>query len=529
MKKLIIILLLFGLIAPSLKAQSYDTLKADTKFSALLHLIDKFYMDSCEIPRLTEAAIRAMLKELDPHSVYIPKEDVNKMNEQLAGSFEGVGITYQIFRDTILVIAPHPEGPSEKAGILAGDKIVRIDNEDAVGKKVDEAFIFERLRGKKGTEVTLEIVRYGIDSLLKYKVVRDKIPMNSISASFMLDDETGYIRMTRFSALSAKEFSDALEGLQKQGMKSLIFDLRGNSGGYMNIAIEIVEQFLPAGKRILYTEGIRSPKQEFYAGGTGKFIEGNLIVLIDEGSASSSEIVSGALQDWDRALLIGRRSYGKGLVQKIYFLPDGSNVRLTTARYYTPSGRCIQRPFNEGTEKYFKEMNRRLKHGELVNADSIHFPDSLKYSTQAGRTVYGGGGIMPDIFMAVDSTLAKGLYNELVRVGVMNDYCIDYFGKNRALLKRQFKEPLDFISAFEVDSMMQRSFIEFTKSKNVTFEAGEFARFQPQINNQIKALIGRSLFGMMVYNRLVTADDPVIKRAREAISHKEEFNRLSTK
>ncbi|MHC1707195.1 MAG: S41 family peptidase [Bacteroidales bacterium] len=526
MKRLIIVILFFGIGILSIQAQSYDKLQTDTKFAALLNLIDQYYMDSTDMPKLTESAIKALLKELDPHSVYIPKEDVNRMNEQLAGSFEGIGITYQIFRDTIMVISPTPGGPSEKAGLLAGDKIVKVNNEIAVGKKVDESYVHSKLRGKKGTEVSLGIKRHAIDSLLTYTIIRDKIPMNTISAAFMLDHVTGYIRLARFSTPSGKEFIEALEKLQRQGMESLIFDLRGNSGGYMNIAIDIAEQFLPDGRKVVYTEGLRSPRQEFSSRGRGKFTEGKLIVLVDEGSASASEIVSGAVQDHDRGLLIGRRTYGKGLVQKAYYLPDGSNVRLTTARYFTPSGRCIQRPFNEGTEIYFKEMNRRLKNGELVNADSIHFPDSLKYRTIAGRTVYGGGGIMPDIFMAVDSSITN-YYNELVRKGILNDFCIEYVDKNRSYFKKEYKDEDAFFHNFSIRDTVEQDFIAYAGKAGVNDAGEQQQKSMVQVRNQLKALIGRNLYGVATYNRITAEIDAIILKAADIIKNDAEFSRLS--
>lgn len=529
MKRLTFLLVLLIVNIMSLKAQSYDKLQTETKFSALLNLIDQYYMDSTNLPKLTETAIRGMLKSMDPHSVYIPKDEIEKMNEQLVGSFDGIGISYQIFRDTLLVISPMPDGPSEKAGILAGDKIVRINGEDACGKKLDESFVYARLRGKKGTEVSLGIKRLGIDSLMSFKIVRDKIPINTISASYMVDDKTGYIRLTRFSGPSDKEFRDALVDLEDKGMESLIFDLRGNSGGYMNIAIDIADQFLPADREIVHTQGLRSQRQDFVSNGKGKFQKGKLIVLIDEGSASSSEIVAGALQDWDRALLIGRRSYGKGLVQKPYSLPDGSQVRLTTARYYTPSGRCIQRPYDEGTEKYFTELNRRVKHGELVNADSIRFPDSLKFHTTAGRTVYGGGGIMPDIFMAVDSSYATVFYNELIRKGILNDFCLEYVDKHRSNLKNTLKDKDIFFSEFSVSDEMINNFISYARKDISTVPDDQITKSLPEIRVQIKALIGRNLFGVQMYNKVMGEIDPMIRRAREVIRSGEEFSRLSLK
>lgn len=524
---LLIIVLLAGSMA--LQAQSVEKNQSEKKYSFVLDLIDRYYMDSTDLPKLTETAIRAMLKELDPHSVYIPKNEVEKMNEPLIGSFDGVGISYQIFHDTILVISPTPGGPSEKVGLQAGDKIVRINGEESTGKKVDEAYVFSKLRGKKGSEVVLGISRYGNDSILMYTVVRDKIPINTVTAAFMQDSKTGYIRLSRFSSSSAKEFHDATKKLKKEGMENLVFDLRGNSGGYMNAAIDIADEFLSGDKLIVYTKGIRSPRLEYTSSGKDLLTEGRLVLLIDEGSASASEIVAGALQDWDRALLIGRRSYGKGLVQKPYYLPDGSQVRLTTARYYTPSGRCIQRPYDQGTEKYFKEFNRRIKHGELVNADSIKLADSLMYTTPAGRVVYGGGGIMPDIFMAVDSAYYSPYFNELLRKGILNEFCLQYVDNNRRALKAKFTEPTAFLNDFIVNEELIENLIAFAETKGLKRNEEQIAKSYTYLSYQVKAFIGRNFYNIQVYQQVMAGVDQVIQKALEVITSGQEFRKLSMK
>ena len=374
------------------------------KMGTTLYLIENFYTDTVNLEKITEQAIIAALKELDPHSAYLSKKDVEKANEPLVGSFEGIGVTFQLIRDTITVIGPTPGGPSEKVGIMAGDKFIRIDGEDAFGKKVDNEYVQKHLRGKKGTKVTVSVKRGSEKELMDFEIVRDKIPLNSINAAFMMEKNTGYIKLDRFAQESNKEFKQAMEKLQAQGMKSLILDLRSNTGGFMNTAIDLVDQFLKEGQLIVYTEGLHQPRQEWKSSGTGMYTEGRLVVLIDEGSASASEILSGAIQDHDRGVVIGRRSFGKGLVQRPFNLPDGAVIRLTTARYHTPTGRCIQRPYEGGTEEYYKEMTKRLENGEYFHADSIHFPDSLRYKTDKGRVVYGGGGIMPDIFIPIDTS-----------------------------------------------------------------------------------------------------------------------------
>ena len=335
------------------------------KFATTLYLIDNFYVDTVNTEKVVEDAIIAALKELDPHSAYLSKKDVEKANEPLVGSFEGIGVTFQLIRDTITVIGPTPGGPSERVGIMAGDQFIKIDGQDAFGKKIDNEYVQKHLRGKKGTKVTVSVKRGKSKELMDFEIVRDKIPLNSINAAFMMENRVGYIKLDRFAQESSKEFQSALEKLRSQGMKSLILDLRSNSGGYLNTAIDMVDQFLKKDQLIVYTEGLHSNRQEWKSSDAGAYTEGKLVVLIDEGSASASEILSGAVQDHDRGVIIGRRSFGKGLVQRPFNLPDGAVIRLTTARYHTPTGRCIQRPYEGGTEEYYKELNKRLENGEI--------------------------------------------------------------------------------------------------------------------------------------------------------------------
>lgn len=487
------------------------------KFSALLELISSNYMDSTNLPKLTETAIRALLKELDPHSVYIAPEDVEKKNEPLVGNFEGIGITYQILHDSLLVISVTEDGPSEKAGLQAGDKIVRIDGKEAIGKMLNESFVTKNLRGKKGSEVLVTVCRAGLDSLLDFRITRDKIPLNTLVACFMLDSVSGYLKFSRFAAISTKEIRTGIQKLLDQGMKNLIVDLRGNSGGYMNIAIEIADEFLSGDRMIVYTLGLHSERQDYISKGGGLFESGRLALLVDEGSASASEILAGAVQDWDRGLLIGRRTYGKGLVQKPYYLPDRSQVRLTTARYYTPTGRCIQRPYDEGTEKYFREMNRRIRHGELLNSDSIKFPDSLKYSTPSGRVVYGGGGIMPDIFMGVDSNFNSSYYNELVKKGILNEFCIQYADRNRKKVTKEFRSEKNFVAEFQVDTLLLNELTAFAEKKGLMPDTAAIRKAGKYLSFQMKALIGRTLYTASTYHLVMWNVDAVILKARESL------------
>lgn len=496
-----------------------DSKTAAQKLSTIYYLIDNFYVDTANFETVTDEAITAILKELDPHSAYISKKDVQKANEPLEGSFEGIGVTFQIFQDTILVVSPVSGGPSDKVGIMAGDKIVKIDGEDAFGKKVDNEYVAKHLRGEKGTKVVLGIKRGNSNELIDFEVVRDKIPLNSIDASFMLDKKIGYIKLDRFAKTSMEEFDAALAELKAKKMKSLILDLRGNNGGYLNVAAELSNQFLKKDLDIVFTEGDKSPKHIFKTGKNGAFTDGKLVILIDEGSASASEIVSGAIQDWDRGVIIGRRSFGKGLVQRPFNLADGSVVRLTTARYYTPTGRCIQRAYDKGSEDYFKEMTKRMEHGEFYHSDSIQFPDSLKYSTLlSGRTVYGGGGIMPDIFMPVDTTYSTKLYTDLVRKGVFNKFTVEYVMANRSEILSQYVDFDKFNAEFNVSDSLMDDFRKFAEKEGVTWNEEQYERSAPLIKLQIKALIARNEWDMENYYQVVLQEDKVIKKAMEVLN-----------
>ena len=509
------------------KDAKLDSKSALQKLSTIYYLIDNFYVDTANFENLTEEAITTILKELDPHSAYISKKDVQKANEPLEGSFEGIGVTFQIFQDTILVVSPVSGGPSDKVGIMAGDKIVKIDGEDAFGKKVNNEYVAKHLRGEKGTKVTLGIKRGNSDELIDFEVVRDKIPLNSIDASFMLDDKIGYIKLDRFAKTSMEEFDAALEELKAKKMKSLILDLRGNNGGYLNIATELSNQFLKDDMTIVFTEGDKNPKQIFKTDKKGEFTDGKLVVLIDEGSASASEIVSGAIQDWDRGVIIGRRSFGKGLVQRPFNLADGSVVRLTTARYYTPTGRCIQRSYDKGSEDYFKEMTKRMDHGEFYHADSIQFPDSLKYSTLiSGRTVYGGGGIMPDIFMPVDTSYSTKLYTDLIRKGILNRFTLDYVMANRSEILNQYVDFEKFDEEFNVTDSMIDDFRALAEKEGVTWNEEQFERSAPLIKLQIKALIARNEWNMENYYQVVLKEDKVVNKAMEILNDSNQYRKI---
>jgi len=517
MKKIIIpIICLLTIWEPSfLLAQG----SASRKLDAMLQIINYAYVDTANEDKLAEDAIKAMLKDLDPHSVYIPASELKEMNEPLVGKFEGVGIQFNIFEDTIMVTQTIPGGPSEKVGIRAGDRIVKIDTGNVANIKITNNDVMKKLRGDKGTKVIVGIYRRGEKELLDFEITRDKIPLYSIDATYMATAETGYIKISRFADTTVDEFKDALAKLKAQGMKSLILDLSDNGGGYLNRAIELADEFLSDNKRIVYTEGRSSPKQEYFSTTTGGFEKGKLVVLIDESSASASEIVSGAIQDWDRGLIIGRRSFAKGLVQKPFPLPDGSAVRLTIARYYTPSGRCIQKSYEKGDEDYELDLSNRFKHGELYHADSIKFDDSLKYLTQAKRVVYGGGGIMPDIFVPLDTTMNSRYHTDLIRKSVLYDFALNYTDNNRSSLLKQYPDITAFRSKFVMTEKLMVDLIAYGEKKGVSKDSAGLATSFELIKIQATALIARDLWNTDAYWQVINEINPFYTKALEALKN----------
>ena len=438
------------------------------KLNRLLQSIRYSYVDTVNFNKLVEKGTVEILKELDPHSVYIPKEEVAKANEPLQGNFEGIGVQFQIMKDTIVVVQPIKGGPSEMVGIVAGDKIIQIDDTLAVGKICTNSWVFSKLRGKKGTKVVVKVKRGNNPELYTFTIIRDKIPIHSIENYFMIDKENGYIKLERFSQTTTQEFISAVRELKMLGMKNLLFDLRGNTGGYLNTAVDLVDEFMPPNKLVVYTFNNQDKrKTTFTTSKSGLFEEGRVVVLIDENSASASEIVSGALQDWDRGIIVGRRSYGKGLVQSQMLLPDSSNMRLTTSRYYIPSGRCIQKPY-EGVEDYSRDLIKRYNSGELTHADSTHFPDSLKYYTDKGRLVYGGGGIMPDIFIPIDTIKVSDYYWKLFRNNIFNQFVLKYLDENKAAILKEYPTFEQFNENYKMDEQTWKSFYEFAQQEGVT-------------------------------------------------------------
>lgn len=498
------------------------------KFSRLLRLVDSYYADSTDLEKLTEVAITSLLSDLDPHSVYISKDEVEKMNEPLVGSFDGIGISFNILRDTLMVVQTIPGGPSEKVGLMAGDRIIYVDDELVAGIGLTNQMVFDRLRGERGTLVTVKILRKDVKDLLDFDIIRDKIPIYSLDASYMLDNTTGYIKLNRFAATTNQEFTEALNKLKENNhLENLVLDLRGNGGGYLKQAFEISDQFLPTSRTIVYTEGIRSPRKDYNSTVIGEFEKGRLVVLIDGGSASASEIVSGSVQDWDRGVIIGRRSFGKGLVQQPYYLTDGSMVRLTTAHYYTPSGRCIQKPYNDGVDEYRKDMSERISSGELFNKDSIYVNDSLAYETLINhRKVYGGGGIIPDVFIPLDTSSNYQYYNKLVRKSVVNQFVVDYIDKNRDQLERKYQSFDDFKAHFEVSDAMLKKLWNNGKAKGIEPDEESIDFISDHAKRHIKAIIARDLWNSSEYYEIINANDDEIKKAIEILEDPTKYNAI---
>ena len=482
--------------------------------------ISNLYVDKVDEERLVENAIRGMLDKLDPHSSYLTPKEVEQSNEPLNGNFEGIGVQFNMIEDTLLVIQPVTNGPSEKVGIIAGDRIVSVNDTAIAGVKMSKEEIMKRLRGPKGTKVRLGIVRQGIKDLLKFTVVRDKIPVKSVDATYMIRPGIGYIRIGSFGATTHDEFVESLSRLQQQGMVHLILDLQENGGGYLKAAVDIANEFLEKGDLIVYTEGRKVPRTEYKADGKGVFLNGKIVVLVDGYTASAAEIVTGAVQDQDRGLVVGRRTFGKGLVQRPIDLPDGSMIRLTIAHYYTPSGRCIQKPYKKGDNRdYAMDMLNRLKSGELMNADSIHFSDSLKYETlRQHRTVYGGGGIMPDEFVPLDTTIYTKFHRELAAKSIIIQQNLRYVDNHRKELQNRWTSFADFKQNYEVPKSLLDTIISEGEKQNIKpHDEAELQKTLPYLRIQLKALIARDLWDMSEYFSVFNEQNEMVKKALEML------------
>ncbi len=459
------------------------------KLNSILNIIETNYVDSVNRDALVEAAIPAILKKLDPHTVYIPAKELARANEPLQGNFEGIGISFSMLTDTILIISTIPGGPSEKLGLLAGDKILYVNDSLVAGKHIIDEKIMGMLKGPRGTVVKIKVLRNGQKELIPFEITRDKIPIYSVDVDYMVNDHIGYIKINTFAMTTFDEFMKGLRDLKDHGMTALILDLRGNSGGIMEAAIQVANQFLKEGQLIVYTKGRASPRSEARATGKGEFETGDLVVLIDEWSASASEILAGALQDNDRGTIIGRRSFGKGLVQEPIPLPDGSGLRLTIARYYTPTGRSIQKPYKDGFEKYFDDLNERATHGELEVPDSIHFADSLKFTTPGGHIVYGGGGIMPDKFVPID-TSGVSAYFIKVRSFIYR-FALSYTENNRELLKK-FDDPSEIEKYLDKQDLLDK-FVVSAAAHGVKKDPPGLKISGNIIRTQLNAYIARNI------------------------------------
>ena len=478
--------------------------------------IYNLYVDSVNQNKLVEDGIRGMIEKLDPHSSYSTAQETKAMNEPLQGSFEGIGVQFNVVQDTLLVIQPVSNGPSERVGILAGDRIVTVNDSAIAGVKMSKEEIMRRLRGPKGSKVRLGIVRRGIKGVLTFVVVRDKIPVKTLDAYYMIRPTIGYIRIGSFGLTTYKEFMEAIAVLKQQGMNDLILDLEENGGGYLNAAVDIANEFLKRNDLIVYTLGRSVPKQEFRADGKGRLLAGKVVVLINEFTASAAEIVTGALQDQDRGEVVGRRSFGKGLVQRPIEFPDGSMIRLTIAHYYTPSGRCIQKPYTKGdAQSYALDIEKRYEHGELYSADSIHFADSLKYKTlRKQRLVYGGGGIMPDYFVPLDTTLYTPYHRQLAARSYLINANLKYVDAHRKTLKQQYPDFATFLVRYEVpQSLLDDIRKTAEKDKVKPKDEAEWKKSLPQLRLQLKALVARDLWDMSQYFQVVNEANPIVQKA----------------
>ncbi|HYQ58449.1 MAG TPA: S41 family peptidase [Draconibacterium sp.] len=521
------IIIAFFLASPITTIAQEALQESQVKFARLLRLVDGYYVDTANVEELTEKAIVHLLEELDPHSTYISQEEVEKMNEGLKGNFEGIGIAFNIFKDTLLVTTTIAGGPSEKVGLRAGDRIVKVDNKDVAGIGLKNSDVYDLLRGEKGTEVDLTIVRRKTPAPLDFTIIRDRIPIFSLDASYMLDESTGYIKLNKFAATTTDEFAAAMDELKSSGVKNLVLDLRNNGGGYLKSAIELSDQFLKNDQLIVYTDGINDPKRDYKATSQGSFEEGKLVVLVDEGSASASEIVTGAVQDWDRGIVVGRRSFGKGLVQKPFFLNDGSMVRLTTAHYYTPSGRCIQKPYDDGVGEYRKDYANRISNGEMFSADSIHFDDELKHKTLVnGRDVYGGGGVMPDIFVPLDTSSHYSYINKLRRKQVTNNFVLDFVDTHREELQKTYPEFDEFNEQFEITAEQIEQLVSKGIEEGIERDDESLSFLGDDLKLELKALMARDLFSRNDMYKILNVKDDAIIKALEVIENQKQYENL---
>lgn len=498
------------------------------KLATTMAVVENFYVDKVDDQKLAEDAIKSLLEKLDPHSTYISADEVKEMNEPLEGNFDGIGISFNMATDTLYVIETIAGGPSEKVGLLAGDKIIYVNDTLIAGVKRSTKFVMSQLKGPKGTKVNVKVLRRGVADLLSFDITRAKIPIYSIDAAYMIDQNIGYIRISRFGATTAKEFQDALTKLKKEGLENLILDLEYNGGGYMDPAVELSDEFLDKDKLIVYTEGSRQPRRDWTSTAKGLFEKGKLVILINEGSASASEILSGAVQDWDRGVIVGRRSFGKGLVQRPIPLPDESMIRLTVARYYTPTGRSIQKPYTSGDmTSYNLDVIERYNKGEMMHADSIHFPDSLKYKTLVKqRTVYGGGGIMPDYFVPVDTTKYTPFFRSVANRAIINKIAFAEVDVHRNDILREYPDKKIFYKEYKVSDELINKVVAAAKEEKIEYNEAEFEKSKALISLQLKALVGRDVYDMETMVKIFNEDSDAFKKGYEIIKNDKLYNGL---
>ena len=523
------ILFLFSFHIATTQNQRRSQIDNDfNKLGVALSAINRYYVEDVNNSQLVEEAIKAMLEKLDPHSTYSNAEETRRMNEPLEANFDGIGIQFDMLSDTLYVVQIIPGGPSEKVGLLPGDRIIKVDETIIAGVKMNNTDVVKLIRGMKGTPVKIIVKRDLSPDLIEFSIIRDKIPLYSIDATYMADPITGYIRLSRFSSSTINEFTTAISELQQKGMQNLILDLQGNGGGYLTTAFELADQFLDKGKLIVYTQGDRLQRQDVFATDFTLFKDGKVVVLINENSASASEIVAGAIQDWDRGVIVGRRSFGKGLVQRAINLPDSSMIRLTVARYFTPSGRYIQKPYQKGNSSAYKhDIEQRLSKGELTSTDSIHFPDSLKFHTLiANRTVYAGGGIMPDVFVPFDTTFFTDYHFNLRRARIFNRMSISYVDKNRKELNKKYPDIHKFKDNFFITDAILQDLIEFAENEMVKFNEEQYIKSKEFISLELKAYIASDLFSNKEYYQIINERNESLQKALQLINADEQYYRL---
>jgi carboxyl-terminal processing protease len=520
MKRILVNGLVAVFLILSYSNSSAQITEQSLKFGEVLDKVSRYYVDTVNEEKIVDDAISQMLHELDPHSAYLSKDEVKASQEQLDGGFEGIGVSFNILKDTIFIINPIAGGPSERVGIRPGDRIIKVEGENVAGVGITNLDVQRLLKGPKNTKVNISVKRRGVNKLLDFTITRDKIPIYSLDAAYMIDENTGYIKLARFSSTTMEEFEKALLELQQYNLENLILDLSGNGGGYLFAAVSLADEFLEARRMIVYTEGVQNPRRNFYSTNAGKFKEGNLVVMLDETSASASEIVAGAVQDWDRAVIVGRRSFGKGLVQGRFELRDGSELRLTVAKYYTPAGRLIQKPYEEGYDEYARELTNRYMSGELSGEESMEFPDSLKYNTLVkNRVVYGGGGIMPDYFVPIDTTGYSDYYRSLISRGILNQFVLGYVDKNRSGLESTYPDFQSFNIRFNAEEEILSQLTSYAENEGLEYSHEEFEESKDLISELIKAYIARDLWNTEEFYRVFNQQDPIFNKAYEIINN----------